>query len=46
MIIRYNVALFSPKSVPKVVPNELNLSIKLREISKFTPRDTNKKSKF
>ena len=41
MIIRYNVTLFSPKSVPKVVPNELNLSIKLREISKFTPRNTN-----
>lgn len=46
MIIRYNAAVFSPKSVPKVVPNELNLSIKLREISKFTPQNTNKKSKF
>ena len=46
MIIRYNVTLFSPKSVPKVVPNELNSPIKLRKISKFTPQNINKKSKF
>ena len=46
MIIRYNVAVFSPKSVPKVVPNELNSPTKLSKISKFTPQNTNKKSKF
>ena len=42
MIIRYNVTLFSPKSVPKAVPNRVNSLNKLNKFNRLTACNRNK----